>query len=61
MIHPDQVFMEALEKVERCQREVRLANEQAKQMRHWLAERVRRLADRLDADYSQSELIVRKQ
>jgi hypothetical protein len=57
MTHPDQLFEVAKEKVERYQRETRLANEQICQMRHWLAERVRKFADRLDVEYS--ELVVR--
>jgi hypothetical protein len=60
MIHPDQVFVEAQEKIEHYQRETRLANEQARQIRHWLAEQVRKLADRLDVEYSESELIVKR-
>jgi hypothetical protein len=59
MTHPDQLFEVAKEKVEQYQRETRLANEQACRMRHWLAEKVRRLADRLDVEYSGSEFVVR--
>lgn len=61
MTHPDQLFEVAKEKVERYQQETRLANEQACRMRHWLAERVRKLADRLDVEYPSTELIVGKQ
>jgi hypothetical protein len=61
MTHPDQLFEVAKEKVERYQQETRLANEQACWVRHWLAERVRRLADRLDVEYSERELVVRNQ
>jgi hypothetical protein len=61
MTHPDELFELAKSRLERNQRESRLANAQACLARHWLAERVRRLADRLDAEYQQSELAVRKQ
>lgn len=48
MTHPDQLFVVAKEKVERYQQETRLAYEQSCQMRHWLAERIRRVANRLE-------------
>jgi hypothetical protein len=48
MIHPDQLFEAAKRKLEENQQESRLANAQARQMRHWLAVRVRYLADRLE-------------
>jgi hypothetical protein len=60
MTHPDQLFAAAKEKMEQYRQETRLANEQTCQMRHWLAERVRRLADRLDVEYVETGLVVGK-
>ena len=51
MTHPDDIFELAKRKIEQNQRESRLANAQASLMRHWLAERVRKVADRLDVVY----------
>ncbi len=61
MTHPDEVFAAAKEKMVRYQQEASLAHAQACQVRHWLAERVRRWADRLDAGYQSAELVVGKQ
>ncbi len=59
MTHPDELFELAKLKLEQNQRESCLANAQACLLRHWLAERVRQLADRLDVE--QAELVVRRQ
>jgi hypothetical protein len=61
MTHPDELFGLAKQKLEQNQHEISLANAEACWMRHWLAERVRKLADRLDANPSSSELLIRKQ
>jgi hypothetical protein len=50
MTHPDELFELAKRKMEQNQREVCLANAQACQLRSWLAERVRRVAERLEPD-----------
>lgn len=50
MTHPDELFELAKRKMEQNQREVCLANAQACQLRHWLAEQVRRVAERLEPD-----------
>lgn len=56
MPHPDRLFELAKQKMEQNQREISLANAQTCVMRHWLAERVRKFADRLDAaNYGGSE------
>jgi hypothetical protein len=49
MTHPDELFELAKQKVEQNQREISLAHVQTYVVRHWLAERVRRVADRLEA------------
>ena len=48
MTHPDELFELAKRKMEENQRESHLANAQACLLRHWLAERVRKMADRLE-------------
>ena len=50
MTHPDELFELAKRKMEQNQREVCLANAQVCQLRSWLAERVRRVADKLEPD-----------
>jgi hypothetical protein len=60
MTHPDELFDLAKRRIEQNQREVCLANAQASQMRHWLAEQVRRWADRLDSSHQSTESVVGK-
>jgi hypothetical protein len=48
MTHPDRLFELAKQKMEQNQREINLANAQTCVMRHWLAEQVRHVADRLE-------------
>lgn len=48
MTHPDRLFELAKEKMAQNQREISLANAQTCMVRHWLAERVRHVADRLE-------------
>jgi hypothetical protein len=58
MTHPNELFKLAKEKMEQNQRDMCLANVQACQLRHWLAERVRYLADRLEPENPESARIV---
>jgi hypothetical protein len=48
MTHPDELFELAKQRLEQNQRESSLANAQACLLRHLLAERVHKLADRLE-------------
>lgn len=50
MTHPDRLFELAKEKMEQNQREIHLAHAQTCAVRHWLAERVRHVADRLEPE-----------
>jgi hypothetical protein len=58
MTHPDRLFELAKQRMEQNQQEITLANAQTCVMRHWLAEQVRKFADRLDAaNYGGNEVL----
>jgi hypothetical protein len=54
MPHPDELFVAAKQKLEQTQHDAHVANAEARLIRHWLAERVHYIADRLEPVNSQT-------
>jgi hypothetical protein len=50
MTHPDELFRLAMEKLEQTQRDIGVAHLQTCAVRHWLAQRVRHVADSLEPE-----------
>jgi hypothetical protein len=50
MTHPDELFRLARDKLEQNQRDISLAHLQTCAVRHWLAERVRHVANRIEPE-----------
>jgi hypothetical protein len=58
MTHPDELFRLAQQKLEQNQREISLCHAQTCAVRHWLAERVRHVADRLEPPTNGQEQLL---